>query len=77
VLELPQVPGASSVALRAGMTWDRGYFKMPQLTPTDVGLELAGQPAKTLTIPPGLEGLQGLEAGPLPEGGSVRVWAKP
>ena len=76
VAEFANVPAAGVLTLRAGITWDRGWFHMPELTPTDVGLDVNGQAANVLTIPVAKEGLQTVEGPPIPEGGTVRLWAR-
>lgn len=76
VAEFSGVPAAPGVALRAGMTWDRGWFHMPELTPTDVGVDLNGQPAAVVTIQVGQQGVQAADGPPIPEGATVRIWSR-
>ena len=76
VAEFFNVPGADSIALRAGLIWDRGAFHMPELTPIDLGVQINGDAAAALTIPVGVEGLLRSEGPPIPEGAAVRVWSR-
>ena len=76
VAEFEGVPAAGSIALRAGITWDRGYFHSADLTPVDIGVQLNGDAASALTIPVGVEGLLASEGPPVPAGASVRVWSR-
>ncbi len=76
VAEFSGVPATASLALRAGLTWDRGWFHMPEITATDVGLDVNGQAANVLTIPIGREGVQAVEGPPLAEGSTVRLWSR-
>lgn len=76
VAEFTAVPAAAAIALRAGLTWDRGYFHMPELTPVEVGVQINGDAAASLTIPVGVEGLLRAEGPPVPAGATVRVWSR-
>jgi hypothetical protein len=76
VLEFAPTPAAGQLALRAGMIWDRGFFHTPEMTATDLVVEVDGQPATSLTVPVGVEGLLGAEGPPLAQGSSVRVWSR-
>jgi hypothetical protein len=76
VAEFSNVPAAGSLALRAGLIWDRGWFKMPELTPVELGVEINGNAAGSLTIPVGVEGLLRLEGPPVPADATVRLWSR-
>ena len=76
VAEFANVPAAPTVALRAGLIWDRGFFHMPELTPVDLGVQLNGDAAIALTIPVGVEGWLRADGPAIPEGATVRVWSR-
>ena len=76
VAEFSGVPAAGAVVLRAGLTWDRGWFRNPEFTPTDVGVDLNGQPAALVTIKPGDQGVRAAEGPPIPAGSTVRIWSR-
>jgi hypothetical protein len=76
VAEFATVPAAESAALRAGLIWDRGFFHMPELTPVELGVQINGAAAASLTIPVGVEGLLGTDGPPIPEGSTVQVWSR-
>jgi hypothetical protein len=73
VLELPPVPASASIGLRTGMVWDRGFFHDARLTPTTVNLEANGQVTSSITLAPGLTGVQRSNAPGVAEGSRVRV----
>ncbi len=73
VLELPPVPASASLGLRAGLTWDKGYYHEPKLTPVELGVEVDGQVATTLTVPVFQPGVKKAQTGPVHEGARVRV----
>ncbi len=73
VLELNGVPAAQKLAFRGGMTWDRGWFHQPQLTPTYFTAALDGQQVLAVTVPVGLEGLQRADGPAVREGALVRL----
>ncbi len=76
VAEFSNVPAAPSIGLRAGLTWDRGFFHMPELTPVDMGVQVNGEAVAALTIPVGVEGWLQAEGSAVPEGATVRVWSR-
>lgn len=76
VAEFSSVPAAGSVALRAGLTWDRGFFHMPELTRVELGVQINGAAASSLAIPVGVEGLQRSDGPPIPADATVQVWAR-
>jgi hypothetical protein len=56
ILSFDSIPRGHA-SLRAGLIWDRGAFREPHLTPTDVRLESeAGQALAHVAIAPGQEG---------------------
>ena len=76
VAEFPNVAASNQLALEAGFIWDRGWFHEPRFTPTDFGVEVNEQPAVSLTISAGLEGLQRATGGSVNEGSTLKLWVR-
>ncbi|MFZ5468782.1 MAG: hypothetical protein ACOZIN_05030 [Myxococcota bacterium] len=74
VVELSAPPG--ELSLEAGLTWDRGYFKRPDLTAVHVGVDQAatGASLASFSIPRGLEGVQ--RAKGKSDGGVLKIWTQ-
>jgi hypothetical protein len=73
VAELAGAPAAAGATLEAGYIWDRGWFKGPEYVSAHFELAVVGGEKKTLSIPPGLEPLQRLSLGPMPQGSTLRM----
>jgi len=76
VLELPPVPASATVGLRTGLTWDKGYYHEPKLTPVEVAVEVDGQVATHVTVPVFEPGVKKAQTGPVHDGAKVRVTAQ-
>jgi hypothetical protein len=76
VAEFSNMPASVELQLTAGMIWDRGFAHDPRFTTTEVVAEVNGQPAASLTIPVGLEGVQRASGPPIPQGSTLRIWSR-
>jgi len=76
VAEFPPVPAFAAVGLRAGLTWDRGFFHMPELTPVELGINVNGNATTSLTIPVGVEGWLAADGPAVPDGATLQVWSR-
>ncbi len=70
VMEMADLPPVQQLSLQAGLTWDRGFFHSPSLTPVHVEVDdlAAGAKQVDLTLPPGREGLQQAQSERAPSG---------
>ena len=78
VAEFPEVPASAALSLEAGIIWEHAPRREPTLTALSLGVDDArtGRALVSLVVPPGLEGVQRAEGGPLTEPGPVRLWVQ-